>query len=198
MALSFAYNFTGCEISRPVKMKGLYNKSIYILHSDGNLSFTGILNSVVEMTHNKEVKSQPMTSEETLKSAIERVQISRKETKADFYVSMEGGMDCDSFGAFLTWYVCVGNDSGEISIAGGGRMPLPETIYDELSRNKEIELGDIMDRITREENVKQKGGSTAVFTGNRIQRKDVLPYRIIRGSIYYFIGRFFNHACMGW
>ncbi len=133
----------------------------------------------VEMTNNKDVKSQPITSEETLKSAVERVQIARKETKADFYISMEGGMDCDSYGAFLTWYVCAGNDSGEISIAGGGRMPLPETIYDELLRNKEVELGDIMDRITREENVKQKGGSTAVFTGNRIQRKDVFKREII-------------------
>ena len=133
----------------------------------------------IEMTLNRDIKSQPITSEETLNSAVRRVQIARKMTKAEFYVSMEGGMDCDDFGAFLTWFVCVGNDKGEDSIAGGGRMPLPESIYNEIKKDNTVELGDIMDKITKEENVKQKGGSTAVFTGNRVQRKDVFKREII-------------------
>jgi inosine/xanthosine triphosphatase len=137
----------------------------------------------IEMTNNKDVKSQPMTSHETLNSAVKRVQIARERIDADFYVSMEGGMNCDDFGAFLTWYVCVGNNLGEISIAGGGRMPLPKKIYNELKNNIETELGDIMDRVTKEENIKQKGGSTAVFTGNRIQRKDVFKREIIMALI---------------
>ena len=57
----------------------------------------------IEMTNNKDVKSQPMTSHETLNSAVKRVQIARERVDADFYVSMEGGMNCDDYGAFLTW-----------------------------------------------------------------------------------------------
>ena len=139
-----------------------------------NLSFKSI-----NLDDYDTVSKQPMTTKETLESAVNRVEIARKLEKSSFYVSMEGGMGKDEYGAFLTWYVCVSNDSGKRSVAGGGRMPLPEAIYDELSYNKNIELGNIMDRIADEENIKQKGGSTAIFTGNRIQRKDVFKREII-------------------
>jgi len=125
------------------------------------------------------VSKQPMTPKETLESAVNRVEIAQNLERADFYVSMEGGMGKDEYGSFLTWYVCVSSDSGKKSVSGGGRMPLPEAIYDELSLNKNIELGNIMDKIADEENIKQKGGSTAIFTGNRIQRKDVFKREII-------------------
>ena len=36
-----------------------------------------------------------------------------------------------------------------------------------------------MDSITQENNVKQQGGSTAVFTNNRIRRKDVFKQAVI-------------------
>ncbi len=126
---------------------------------------------------------QPMSSEETLNSALKRIEIAQTIEKADYYVSMEGGMSADEHGAFLTWYVCVSDSSGVKSIAGGGRMPLPRAVFDELIANKEKELGDIMDRIAKEDNVKQKGGSTAIFTKNRIMRKDVFKRAIIMSLI---------------
>lgn len=141
--------------------------------------FENIVYFPLEMSNHKEIVSQPMSSKKTLSSAVKRVQVARKEENAEYFVSMEGGMDCDDYGAFLTWYVCVGNNSGKDSIAGGGRMPLPRTIYEELVNNTSLELGDIMDRITNEENVKQRGGSTAVFTGNKIYRKDVFTRELI-------------------
>ncbi|MHA1217760.1 MAG: DUF84 family protein [Candidatus Heimdallarchaeaceae archaeon] len=141
--------------------------------------FENIVYFPLEMSNHKEILRQPMSSKETLSSAVKRVQVARKEESAEFFVSMEGGMDSDDHGAFLTWYVCVGNNSGKDSIAGGGRMPLPKPIYEELVESRTSELGDIMDRITNEENVKQRGGSTAVFTGNRIFRKDVFTRDLI-------------------
>jgi len=122
---------------------------------------------------------QPMSSKQTLDSAVKRVRIAKRTELADFYVSMEGGMERDKYGAFLTWFVCISNAQGELSIAGGGRMPLPVSVYNELEENEELELGDIMDRISNKVNVKQKGGSTAIFTGNRIMRKDVFKREVI-------------------
>ena len=141
--------------------------------------FKDLIFKTINLNEYKSVSKQPMSTIETLESAVNRVEIARKLEKANYYVSMEGGIEKDDYGAFLTWYVCVSNDSGKKSVSGGGRMPLPVTIYNELFHNKNIELGNVMDRIVDEDNIKQKGGSTAIFTGNRIQRKDVFKREII-------------------
>ena len=137
----------------------------------------------LDLSSNLSVIKQPMSSKETLNAAIKRVEVAQKIETADYYISMEGGIDLDQYGCFLTWYVCIGNNKGKKSIAGGGRMPLPKTIFRELQENKKMELGDIMDRITQEKNIKQKGGSTAIFTGNHIMREDVFVRESIMALI---------------
>ena len=144
----------------------------------------------VDLTNNIEVAKQPITSEETLNSAVNRIEIARKLTEADYYVSMEGGMNEDNYGSFLTWYVCISDKQGKLSVAGGGRMPLPRSIYEELKENDEIELGEIMDRISNEYNVKQRGGSTAIFTGNRVMRKDVFKRELLMALIPFTSGAY--------
>ncbi|NPD89152.1 MAG: DUF84 family protein [Asgard group archaeon] len=126
------------------------------------------------------VYKQPMTIKETLESAVKRIEIAQsKEEEADYYVSLEGGLGKDEFGAFLTWFVCVCNKEGKKSIAGGGRMPLPTQIYREIEESKEKELGDVIDKLSGERDTKRKGGAIALFTGNRIQRKEVFKRDII-------------------
>ncbi len=139
----------------------------------------------LSLNNHTTVLRQPMTREQTLESDVNRVEIAKNKQNADFYVSMEGGMGRDKYSSFLTWYVCVSNSKGEKSIAGGGRMPLPNSVYEELLDNHDLELGDIMDRISNEVNVKQKGGSTAIFTGDRIMRKDVFRREIIIALVPY-------------
>ena len=92
---------------------------------------------------------------------------------------MEGGINKDEFGAYLTWYVNITNNNGKRSIAGGGRMPLPSIVYDKLLQNKDKELGEIIDNLAGEENTKQKGGASALFTGNKVLRKDVFKRDVI-------------------
>ncbi len=125
------------------------------------------------------VYKQPMTSKETLESAVKRIEIAQTLEEADYYVSLEGGLEKDEHGAFLTWFVCVSNKEGKKSIAGGGRMPLPAQIYQEIDENKEKELGDVIDMLSGESNTKRKGGATALFTGDRIQRKEVFKRDVI-------------------
>lgn len=141
--------------------------------------FTEIEYKTLDLNQYESVSSQPMSSEETLKSALSRLKIARTLEEADYYISLEGGLDRDAHGSFLTWYICVGNNRGEESIAGGGRMAVPSIIYDTLINNPKKELGEIMDELIGEDNIKQKGGSTAIFTDNRIMRKDVFKRDII-------------------
>jgi len=145
--------------------------------------FSEIKVESIDLTNKIDILKQPMTSEETLNSAVNRINIARKLTQAEYFVSMEGGMAEDKYGYFLTWYVCISDTSGQMSIAGGGRMPIPRSIYSELKENSNLELGDIMDRISNEKNVKQKGGSTAIFTGNRVFRKDVFKRELLMALI---------------
>ncbi len=145
--------------------------------------FSNVKVETIDVSQHTGVLQQPLSSEETLDSAVKRVEIAQNLTEADYYVSMEGGMFEDIYGAFLTWYVCIIDKNGKKSLAGGGRMPLPKSVYNELKENKKIELGDIMDRISKEKNVKQKGGCTAIFTGNRVMRKDVFRRAILMALI---------------
>lgn len=135
----------------------------------------------LDMIAYSSVLLQPLTPEKTLESAVNRIIAARKLEKADFFVSLEGGVGRDNYGAFLTAYVCVSNEtnSRRISVSGGFRMPIPIKIYQKLENDRSLELGDIMDTITGENNVKQQGGSTAVFTNNRIRRKDVFKQAVI-------------------
>lgn len=141
--------------------------------------FEEIEYKTLDMSQYEKISTQPLSSEDTLESALSRIKVARTVEKADYYVSLEGGLDNDEFGSFLIWYVCVTNKLGKNSIAGGGRMAIPSIIYHTLKANPEQELGDIMDRLIDEENIKQKGGSTAIFTDSRIMRKDVFKRDII-------------------
>ena len=145
--------------------------------------FENICVESLDVSHETGVLQQPLSSEDTLNSAVKRIEIAHNQVVADYYVSMEGGMFEDSYGSYLTWYVCVANKNCEKSIAGGGRMPLPRSVYKELKEDNNVELGDIMDRISKDHNVKQKGGSTAVFTENRIMRKDVFKRALLMALI---------------
>ncbi len=141
--------------------------------------FLEIEYKTLDLSQYEGVSNQPMSSEETLKSALSRLKIARTLEESDYYVSLEGGLGRDAYGSFLTWYICVSNNREKESISGGGRMAIPAVIYDTLINNPERELGEIMDELIGENNIKQKGGSTAIFTDNRIMRKDVFKRDVI-------------------
>ena len=126
------------------------------------------------------VLKQPMSINETLDSALKRIEIiEKKSEKVDYYVALEGGVGIDSLGFFLTGYVAIKSISGKISISGGYRMPLPKKLFDELQKNKEIELGDIIDKYSGTKNSKQKDGAIGLFTSGKLTRKETFKQMII-------------------
>jgi len=126
------------------------------------------------------VLKQPMSTNETLESALKRIEII--ETKidgADYYVALEGGVGIDKFGFFLTGYVAIKSKTGKISVSGGYRMPLPKKLFDELQRNRDIELGDLIDKYSGIKNSKQKDGAIGLFTSGKLTRKETFKQMII-------------------
>ncbi|MCG3216580.1 MAG: DUF84 family protein [Candidatus Heimdallarchaeota archaeon] len=159
----------------PVKIQAV-KEAFSLYFSDFSIKKLGL-------KEHKTVSKQPLSGNQTLESAIKRVEIAREIKTGNYYVSLEGGVSKDQYGAFLTWFVCIINESGKKSIAGGGRMPLPLVLYEKLSEDKRKELGDIIDELTSDVNTKQKGGASALFTGGEVLRKDVFKRDIIMALI---------------
>ena len=116
------------------------------------------------------VAAQPMTSEETLKGATNRVKYCQQQTKANFYVAIEGGVDKFDYGPATFAYVVIA-DHTQMSIGRSANLPLPLDIYQALQNGEE--LGNVMDRLFNTHNVKQKGGALSLLTNNIATRESV-------------------------
>lgn len=112
------------------------------------------------------VDDQPLTEDETLLGARNRVEYCRetwanKNKKADFYAAMEGGVDKFEYGPATFAYVVIATDKGE-TVGRSANLPIPESVYQSLLQGEE--LGPLMDKLFGTTNVKQKGGAIGLLT----------------------------------
>ncbi|MEL6115162.1 inosine/xanthosine triphosphatase [Photobacterium sp. SP02] len=123
------------------------------------------------------VRAQPMCAEETLTGARNRVVHARElQPGADYYVSLEAGLDgCATF----AWMVIDnGNQRGESRSAS---LPLPPKALARLHDGEE--LGDVMDDMFQQQNVKQQGGAIAMLTEHKLSRSSVYQQALILALI---------------
>lgn len=109
------------------------------------------------------VSDQPMTEEETLLGAKNRVAHLESIEAADFYVAFEGGVDTFSYGVSTFAYVVV-SDGQNSSVGRTADLPLPKQFYGALESGQE--LGDVLDQHFQTTNIKQKGGAIGLLTRN--------------------------------
>lgn len=93
-----------------------------------------------------------------------------KGLNADFLIGMEGGVTELHSQWFLCNSIFIINREGESTSGTFPLFQLPDYIVDEV--RKGVELGDLMDQLKGEANVKKKGGATGFFTQNKINRKE--------------------------
>ncbi|MGF1727374.1 inosine/xanthosine triphosphatase [Photobacterium nomapromontoriensis] len=123
------------------------------------------------------VRDQPMCADETLLGARTRVVNARQaHPNADFYVGLEAGMD----GALtFAWMVIESGDQrGE---ARSASLPLPPAALAKLQQGQE--LGDVMDDMFNQTNIKQKGGAIAMLTNHLLSRSSVYQQALILALI---------------
>ncbi|MEM7312348.1 MAG: inosine/xanthosine triphosphatase [Planctomycetota bacterium] len=114
------------------------------------------------------VSDQPMTDEETLRGARQRVEGVMKACEADFAIGIEGGIDViDNQMQAFAWIVIT--DGNKSSQARSGSFALPPRVQ-ELVRSGE-ELGVANDIVFGEQNSKQQGGAIGSLTGGVISRQ---------------------------
>ncbi|GHA50643.1 inosine/xanthosine triphosphatase [Photobacterium aphoticum] len=124
------------------------------------------------------VSEQPMTADETLQGARTRVHNAKQAMPdADYYVGLEAGLDGD-----LTFAWMVIEDArqrrGE---ARSASLPLPPAALAQLHQGQE--LGDVMDAMFNQTNIKQKGGAIALLTHHLLSRSSVYQQALILALI---------------
>jgi len=116
------------------------------------------------------VGAMPLSDELGIQGAQRRAELARKALDADLGIGMEGAVHDASQTMYLTNWVAATHRDGRVSLANGGRLPLPDVIAFELRRG--AELGPIIDRCTQEENSKQHMGAAGYLTRNLVPREE--------------------------
>lgn len=116
------------------------------------------------------VSAMPMSDSETITGAKNRAHAALNAAKADLGIGLEGGVNQEKHGLVLMGWVVVVDGNGRTGIGGAARLPLPEHIAQRVLNGEE--LGDVMDDVLNEENIKQKGGAVGALTAGLVLRQD--------------------------
>lgn len=116
------------------------------------------------------VRDQPLTDEETLRGAQQRVAGARRLLPdADFWVGLEGGVaEVPSLGLQAFGWMCVQSPTQQHS-ARSGSFPLPIAAVARIAGGEE--LGPIMDELFQAHNSRQKGGAVGLLTNGLVSRE---------------------------
>ena len=121
------------------------------------------------------VSKQPIGME-TFVGAKNRVE-ELKKFEADFYVGIEGGI----MNMFDNWFafavVCISDKHGRYGYGVTSFFQLPQIVIKEIKNGKE--LGEVMDELTKKENIKQKEGAIGILTNGVIDRKSLYVPAIV-------------------
>ncbi|MEH8018160.1 inosine/xanthosine triphosphatase [Rheinheimera muenzenbergensis] len=164
--------------ANPAKIQAVHNAMAQIFNSK-------TLNCSGQSTESG-VAAQPMDSDETLRGALNRLQaVAAKAPGADYYVALEAGLDGD---CSFAWIAIM--HQGRISKTRSASLPLPPAALAAIQQGEE--LGDVMDRMFAQQNVKQQGGAIAMLTNHLLTRSGVYQQAIILAMIPFIQPQLFN------
>ena len=138
--------------------------------------FPGLVFDFEGVYADSQVPDQPMSSDETLQGALNRIRYTKKQYQADYFVSIEAGLD-DIF--TFAWMVI--ESQGRVGKSRSASVPLPPKALELLA--SENELGDVMDMMFKTQNIKQKGGAIGLLTHDKLTRSSVYHQALILALI---------------
>ncbi|OKL40379.1 inosine/xanthosine triphosphatase [Pontibacter flavimaris] len=123
------------------------------------------------------VADQPMTEQETLQGALNRVANAKVlYPEADFWVGIEGGVEMIG-GELATFAWVVVQDKEQLGRARSGTFFLPPKVRELVEQG--VELGVANDRIFGHANSKQKGGAIGILTHNVVDRRELYGQAVV-------------------
>lgn len=115
------------------------------------------------------VSEQPLSEEETLRGAINRVEhISKSISDADYWVGIEGGVKEVSEDMEAFAWIVVKDKKGVIGKGRTGSFILPKKVTELIKQG--YELGTADDLVFKRENSKQANGAVGILTGDVLTR----------------------------
>ncbi len=96
---------------------------------------------------------------------------------AAYCVGIEGGILRSNDRWFALGVVCVVDANGRTAFGTSSQFSLPDAITNELLAG--VELGDVIDRLTGEQNTKQRGGAIGFLTRGELKRQDLYAQGIV-------------------
>lgn len=128
-----------------------------------------------------DVPDQPMSDEETLAGAINRVNNAFQEhCEADFWVGIEGGVEMH--GKELTafaWVVI--RSASDLGKARSGTFFLPDAVAELVAQG--MELGEADDIVFNKSNSKQHSGAIGLLTDNVVDRMQLYEQAVVLALI---------------
>lgn len=116
-----------------------------------------------------EVSDQPMSEEETLRGATNRVEnVSKLSPDADYWVGIEGGLEeLDGSMEAFAWIVVKSKDE-KVGKGRTGAFILPSKVVELIKQGKE--LGEADDIVFGRTNSKQSNGAVGILTEDVLTR----------------------------
>ncbi len=136
------------------------------------------------------ISAMPMTDDEIRKGSSQRAINAHHLTGEKLTVGLEGGLSKLGQTWYLTSWTTVFFDSF-ISQASSLRMPVPHEVSEKIIHMK-LELGEVIDLLVGEDNVKQERGAIGVFTSGLISRTDLFRSSIICAFAPLITPKFFD------
>ncbi|MCT2535026.1 DUF84 family protein [Aquibacillus koreensis] len=128
------------------------------------------------------VSPQPFTDQETLIGAVNRAKECAAKAEGVIGIGLEGGvMKLGEKMLLCNWGALV-DETGEVYVASGARIPLPREITEQLEAGKE--LGEVMDLFTKKTNVRKHEGAIGIFTKGYVGREAMFTHvmELLRGQ----------------
>jgi inosine/xanthosine triphosphatase len=124
-----------------------------------------------------DVADQPMTDEETLTGATNRVaNAMREQPDADYWIGIEGGVQPLN-GELTAFAWVVVRSKSKTGKARTGTFFLPRAVTELVEQG--IELGTADDMVFGSRNSKQAGGAVGLLTGNVVDRKQLYEQAVV-------------------
>lgn len=132
---------------------------------------------------NSDVSDQPMSNEETFLGARNRALNAQKlNTKADFVVGIEGGVDSfDNSLESFAWIYIIHSNLNKTSKAKTASFILPPKVVQLV--NEGLELGEANDIIFKKHHSKKKNGAVGLLTNDLLTRTSYYSDAIILALI---------------
>lgn len=128
------------------------------------------------------VSNQPMSEEETLTGATNRVNnIFNLSSEADYWVGIEGGSKVVGEGMETFAWVVIKSKNGKVSQGRTASFYLPKEIVTLVKNGKE--LGEADDIVFKRSNSKQANGAVGILTGDVVTRTDYYETAVIMALI---------------